>query len=97
MIETLFSPPHNASDDEYILMWPSASTTSRHDWIREEESRKHDVRWTAIFDLYDLRRDKGGMAHALAQIQDRAWAAEMTYRDVFTTEEFERMARDSKA
>jgi hypothetical protein len=59
--------------------------------VREEEAAPHDVRWTAIYDLYYQRSDQPGMAHALAQIKDRQWADELTYRDVFTTEELERM------
>lgn len=37
------------------------------------------------------------MAHALEQIKNRAWVSELTYRDVHTPEELERMAPESKA
>lgn len=89
--ETLFSPPHHATEDEYrkLKAFPETRTLEQ---IRDEEaSRSHDGRWTKIYELYHLRGDQAGMAHALSQIKDRQWADELTYRDVFTTEELERM------
>lgn len=97
MVETLFSPPHNASEDEYLLMRQSASTKPRQDWVRDEEAQSHDVRWIAIHDLYDLRRDKAGKANALKQIKDHETVIELTSVDVFSREELERMMRESEA
>lgn len=96
MIETLFSPPYNVSESEYREI-RTFSPSTIGEVVQQEQSRPHDIRWTAIYDLYHLRRDEEGMAHALDQIQDREWAAEMTYRDVYTTEELERMANNSAA
>jgi hypothetical protein len=92
MIETIFSPPHNATEDECRRMWVFYSLgKSLEEMIRDAESQPHDVRWSSIYSLYHLRGDQPGMAHALSQIKDRQWADELTYRDVFTTEELERM------
>lgn len=90
MTETLSSPPHHATEDEYRRMFTFAPR-SLDEMVLEEESGSHDERWTSIYGLYHLRGDQPGMAHALSQIKDRQWADELTYRDVFTTEELERM------
>lgn len=97
MVDSIFSPQHNASEDECRRMWSFAADMPFDELKRFIEAQSHDVRWTAIYGLYHLRRDEEGMAHALDQIQDREWASEMTYRDVYTTEELERMANNSAA
>lgn len=87
MTDTLFSAPHNATEAELRSMGFDPDLDM--DTIRkEEESASHDVRWTTIYDLYHLRADTAGMESALAQIMDRAWAAELTYKDVVPSAHF---------
>ena len=92
MVETLFSAPHSATEAEYRRLRSYGSQgKSLEQMTREAEAETHDVRWIAIYDLYDLRGDEAGIAHALAQLEDRALVSELTYRDVFTTEALQRM------
>ena len=92
MVETLFSAPHGATEDECRRLHPYGSQgKSLEQMVREAEGGTHDVRWTAIYDLYALRGDEVGISHALAQIEDRALASELAYRDVFTTDALQRL------
>lgn len=92
MVETLFSAPHSATEAEYRRLRSYGSQgKSLEQMTREAEAETHDVRWIAIYDLYGLRGDEAGIAHALAQFEDRALVSELTYRDVFTTEALQRM------
>lgn len=97
MIDTLFRAPHNATEDEYRRMRAFPETRPLAQIMDDEAARSHDGRWTKIYELYHLRGDKNGMVHALEQIKDRTWVDELTYRDVFSREEIERMARESEA
>jgi hypothetical protein len=97
MVDTIFSPQYNATENECQRMWSFASNIPFNELKRLVTEQSHDVRWTAIYGLCHLRRDKSGMAHALEQIKDRETVSELTSVDVFSREELERMMRESEA
>ena len=88
MIETLFSSPHSATLDEARRVRAAMAGLDPAAARAREETLPHDARLTTIYELYALRGDAAGMAATLARISDRAWAAELAYRDVFPAEHF---------
>jgi hypothetical protein len=87
MSPTLFDPPYSCTAAEYLAMTGArdAETAARKKAVDTDPRASDDARWTRIYDLCHLRGDSQGMAHALSQIQDRVWAAELTCRDIVET------------
>lgn len=92
-VETLFSPPHNATEAEVRTLYGYAIKNMSVDEFRAEEEREnHDTRMKSIYDLYDLRKDREMMKKTLERFQDKEYAWEVSYRDCYTTAELEAMA-----
>lgn len=89
MIETLFSPPHSATESEARRVRAAYAGLDPAAMRAHEERLAEDQRLTTIYELYALRGDAAGMAAVADRIGDRAWAAELIYRDVYPTEHFQ--------
>jgi len=88
MIETLFSPPHNATAEEAHRVRARYAGLGLDAMRLLEEALDTDQRLTTLYELHALRHDVAGMEDAAARIADRAWAAELAYRDVYPASHF---------
>ncbi len=86
MIETLFDPPHNATDAEIKAMYPHWEA---HDLRAYEDSLDGDGRLTGIWNLYRRRGDEAKMRETEARFEDPSIVTmELRYRDVWPTEHY---------
>lgn len=82
MIETLFDPPHNASDAEFHALFPNW-VGEKQDFLELEARQTGDARLTVIWNLYQLRGDEAGMRATEARFEDQTIVEmELRYRDV---------------
>lgn len=86
-VPNLFAAPHHCTADEYRALSGIQDAGDLAQWraYDDAEERTADQRWTRIYELALVRGDAPGMAAALAQIQDRALAQELAYRDIVQT------------
>lgn len=81
-IETVFSPPHKATESEVLRLRERAQEIGIDAWREYEESQTHDTRMTTIYDLYALRGDAEMMEQTRLRIIDKQWSFEIGYHDV---------------
>jgi len=79
MIESIFDPPHFATDEEMHQLY---SYESREDFLSNGPTT-HDNRILYLWELYQLRGDKAGMAAQEARLNDPHYLDEIKYRDTF--------------
>ncbi len=79
--ETVFDPPHFATEEEYRKIRNGEGKTFE-ELILREKSLDNDRRWTTIYDLYSLRKNKEWMEKALLKIEDKEWRKELGYNDL---------------
>lgn len=86
---TLFDPPYSCTEEEFrqLLVAGQDDAATVAAARAREAAATGDRAWTAIYDLCRLRGDRLGADQALAQVGDRQWAAEMTYRDIVTADD----------
>lgn len=86
MIETLFDPPHNATDIEIRALFPHWQVEALKAF---ERRRMGDRRLMAIWSLYRMRGDEAKMRETEARFEDQSIVTmELRYRDVYPTEHF---------
>jgi hypothetical protein len=86
MIETLFDPPHNATDAEIKAMYPHWQVKDLHAY---EDALSGDDRLIGIWNLYRHRGDEAKMLETEARFEDQSIVTmELRYRDIYPTEHF---------
>lgn len=86
MTETLFDPPHNATNAEINALFPHWEV---EEFRAFEARRAGDRRLMAIWNLYRLRGDETKMRETEARFEDQAIVEmELRYRDVLPTSHF---------
>lgn len=88
MIETLLGPPHSATEAEAHRVRAGYIGMDLETMRAREELLTADQRMTTIYELYALRQDTAGMERTAGRIADRAWAAELAYRDIHPAPHF---------
>ena len=79
MIESIFDPPHLATEAEMHALY---SYKDRDDFLNNGPT-SHDNRLLYLWELYQLRDDKAGMAAQAARLIDPHYLNEIKYRDTF--------------
>jgi hypothetical protein len=81
MTETLFDPPHNATDAEIQAMYPHWTVGNLRAFANRQQG---DGRLIGIWNLYQLRGDEAKMLETEARFEDQTIVEmELRYRDVY--------------
>lgn len=86
MIETLFDPPHSATDTEIKALYPHCTVEHLRAFVAGQQG---DGRLIGIWNLYQHRGDEAKMRETEARFEDQSIVTmELRYRDVYPTEHF---------